>query len=72
VSGLLQILNICDKVITITEDDMYAKAKIQQYEDLLNDLDYVGIIGKTEKIAKDKLAKGLYNYINENIENIVS
>jgi cellulose biosynthesis protein BcsQ len=50
VNGLLQILQGCDIVYTITKNDMYAAAKMKQYEDLLQDLDYGEVISKTKKL----------------------
>jgi hypothetical protein len=50
VNGLLQILQECDRVYTISKPDMYAAAKMQQYEDLLQDLDYGDVITKTKKL----------------------
>jgi cellulose biosynthesis protein BcsQ len=51
VDGLLQILYECDRVYTITKPDMYAAAKMQQYEDLLQDMNYGEVISKTKKLT---------------------
>ena len=47
--GLLQILENCDNVYTITRDDGISMAKINQYEKLVSETEYCGIIEKTKR-----------------------
>ena len=50
VSGLLNILNECDWIYTITRGDFYATAKMEQYEQLLNELNLKDVVSKTQKL----------------------
>lgn len=50
VNGLFGILEECDWIYTITKGDLYASAKIDQYEKLLYELDYNTIVTKTHKL----------------------
>lgn len=47
VHGLLDILAMCDQIYTVTADDAYSKAKINEYELLLSSLEMGGIRSKT-------------------------
>lgn len=49
VTGLLSVLRQCQLIYTITRIDSRAKAKIEQYEGLLRDMEYDDIIDKTKK-----------------------
>lgn len=49
VTGLLSVLRQCQLIYTITRHDGRAKAKIDQYEGLLRDMEYDDIIDKTKK-----------------------
>ncbi|MDD2969023.1 MAG: hypothetical protein PHT21_05600 [Lachnospiraceae bacterium] len=46
--GLFQILEQCERVYTITREDGISLAKINQYERLLSETEYRGIIEKTK------------------------
>jgi cellulose biosynthesis protein BcsQ len=50
VNGLLQILEECDWIYTITRGDCYATAKMEQYERFLHDLDFTDVVSKTRKL----------------------
>lgn len=45
--GLLDILRDCEKIYTITKEDGFAIAKIQQYEAMLEMLEYGDVLAKT-------------------------
>lgn len=47
--GLFDILRMCTHIYTLTKDDKFADAKIQQYEQLLQICRYEDIIDKTHK-----------------------
>lgn len=47
--GLFEILRLCDQVYTLTREDLYAQAKIRQYEQLLQWSDCEDILQKTIK-----------------------
>lgn len=49
IQGLLEMLRKCDIVYTIFKDDHFAAAKMHQYEELLEDMDYGDILDKTKK-----------------------
>jgi len=49
IQGLLELLRRCDLVYTILKDDNIAAAKIHQYEEFLEDMDYEDILDKTRK-----------------------
>lgn len=49
VSGLLQLLSICDHIFTITRKDGVAMAKLDQYEKMLSYSHQEAILGKTKK-----------------------
>ena len=51
VDGLLHILNECDWIYTITRGDFYATAKMEQYEQLLNERNFLDVISKTQKLS---------------------
>lgn len=46
---LWEILQYCDSIYTIVGNDFLAKAKIEQYEKILEDMNYGDIIAKTKK-----------------------
>jgi len=46
--GLFQILEQCERVYTITREDGISMAKINQYEQLLSETEYRGIIERTK------------------------
>lgn len=50
VNGLLDILDRCSQVYTIVDSGRVAEAKIAQYEMLLKEKNYLGILGKTKSI----------------------
>ena len=49
VSGVYSLLEACDKIYTMIRDDRMAKAKLAQYELMLERETYQGILEKTEK-----------------------
>jgi cellulose biosynthesis protein BcsQ len=50
VNGLLQILTECDWIYTITRGDFYATAKMEQYEQFLQEFDFAEVVSKTQKL----------------------
>lgn len=46
-NGLLDILRFCEKVYTITKEDGFALAKMEQYEQMLRGMDYEDVWEKT-------------------------
>lgn len=55
IQGLLQILRECDVVYTIESDDRIGSAKIQEYEELLKQMEYEDILKKTRKKQLPKM-----------------
>lgn len=49
IQGLLELLRRCDIVYTILKEDNIAAAKIHQYEEFLEDMEYGDILDKTKK-----------------------
>ena len=49
VRGLLDILRECFRVFTIMKEDMFAKAKMRQYESILQSMNYGDVALKTKK-----------------------
>ncbi len=49
IQGLLEILRMCNKVFTLTKEDEIAKAKVAQYEHVLQLYKYEDVIQKTLK-----------------------
>lgn len=47
--GLFQVLRLCDRVYTIVKDDMMARCKVNQYEQLLALQEYEDVKRKTAK-----------------------
>lgn len=47
--GLFDILRMCTHVYTLTKDDRYASAKVEQYEQLLKLCEYEDVLEKTFK-----------------------
>lgn len=47
--GLFDLLRMCTHVYTLTKDDSYAKAKVEQYEQLLQLCEYEDVLQKTIK-----------------------
>lgn len=62
--GLFEILRMCTHVYTLTQDDRYAKAKVDQYEQLLQLCEYEDVLQKTTKrkipFIKDAVDRFLY------------
>lgn len=50
VNGLLDILDRCSRVFTIVDEERMSKAKVAQYQMLLREKKYDGIITKTQSI----------------------
>lgn len=49
VQGLFDILRRCSTVYTIVREDGFAEAKLEQYEMLLNRMEYTDVLHKTQK-----------------------
>lgn len=49
IQGLLELLRRCKTVYTILKEDTIAAAKMQQYEELLTDMEYEDVLDKTKK-----------------------
>lgn len=49
IQGLFEILRMCTHIYTLTRDDKFARAKIQQYEQLLQLCEYEDVLNKTYK-----------------------
>ena len=49
IQGLFEILRMCTHIYTLTKDDRFAKAKIEQYEQLLQLCEYEDVLNKTYK-----------------------
>ena len=49
IQGLFEILRMCSHIYTLTKDDRLARAKIQQYEQLLQLCEYEDVLNKTYK-----------------------
>lgn len=49
IQGLFEILRNCDQIYTVVQGDKLAKAKIEQYEQLLQLYDYQDVLSKTRK-----------------------
>lgn len=47
--GLFDVLRMCTKVYTLTKEDRYARAKMEQYEQLLSVCEYEDVLEKTTK-----------------------
>lgn len=47
IQGTFEILNMCDRIFTITGEDSHAQAKLAQYEELLRAYSYEEILEKT-------------------------
>lgn len=47
--GLFEILRMCTHVYTLIKDDRYARAKVEQYEQLLQLCEYQDVLQKTRK-----------------------
>jgi len=62
--GLFEVLRMCTHVYTLTQDDRYAKAKVDQYEQLLQLCEYEDVLQKTIKrkipFIKDVTERFLY------------
>ncbi len=57
VQGLYELLDLCDEIYTITANDSVGKAKIQEYEEALLQMDYGGILQRTRKISIPTFSK---------------
>ena len=51
VNGLFEILDDCDLIYMLTEEDETARAKVAQYEDTLSLLDLEHIMERTQKLS---------------------
>lgn len=49
IQGLFEILRMCTHIYTLTKDDKIARAKIEQYEQLLQLCEYEDVLNKTYK-----------------------
>lgn len=49
VRGLMDILNSCDYIYTITKEDGFAKAKLEQYEQMLSFTNHEELLKRTKK-----------------------
>lgn len=49
IQGTFEILNMCDRIFTITGEDRHARAKLAQYEELLQAYSYEEILEKTSR-----------------------
>lgn len=47
--GLFEILRMCTHIYTLVKDDRYARAKVEQYEQLLQLCEYQDVLQKTRK-----------------------
>lgn len=78
VQGLLDILRRCSVIYTIMKEDHMAAAKLRQYEELLEDMEYGDILTKTKKqriphirqIAP-KLEQITYGELGEYVRNVL-
>jgi hypothetical protein len=50
VGGLFQILQECDRIYTITKNDIWAVAKQEQFEQLLGHMNYGDVLAKTYRL----------------------
>jgi len=48
IQGLYEIMRNCDKIYTVTAEDVHAKAKIKQYEKMLKQCSYEDVWEKTK------------------------
>lgn len=55
--GLFDILRICTKIFTLTQEDKISKAKLMQYEQLLAWCDYEDILQKTSKHMSPRIRR---------------
>lgn len=55
--GLFDILRICTKIFTLTEEDRISKAKLMQYEQLLSWYDYEDVLQKTSKHISPRIRR---------------
>ncbi len=49
-AGIFELLQMCDYIYTIEKTDSMAYAKISQYEELLRQQEYTGVLEKTTKL----------------------
>jgi len=49
IQGLYEILRNCDRIYTMTAEDGFAMAKMDQYEKMLKQCQYEDVLEKTEK-----------------------
>ena len=57
IQGLFQLLQRCIKIFTLTKDDMIARSKLLQYEQLLELCQHQDILEKTEKLILPKFRR---------------
>ena len=55
--GLFDILRICNKVFTLTQEDRVAQCKLMQYEEVLRLYEYEDVLGKTCKCSIPKISR---------------
>ena len=67
VQGTFEMLRMCDRVYTIIRDDEQAKAKLTQYEELLQAYEYEEVL---EKTTKKKLPQ--FSDVSEKIEQLTN
>ncbi len=49
IQGTFELLSICDRIYTIIKEDEKARAKLAQYEELLQSFEYNEVLNKTSK-----------------------
>lgn len=55
--GLFDILRICGKIFTLTEEDRVSKTKLMQYEQLLEWYDYEDVLQKTSRYGSPRIRR---------------
>ncbi len=55
--GLFEILRVCRRVFTLTQEDKVSKCKLMQYEQLLSWYDYEDVLQKTGRYGVPKIHK---------------
>lgn len=57
VQGLHEILRMCQKIFTLTEDDRVAKSKLFQYEQLLAMQEYKDVLERTRRLEPPRIRR---------------
>lgn len=57
VQGLHEILRMCQKIFTLTEDDKVANSKLFQYEQLLALQEYKDVLERTRRLAPPRIRR---------------